>query len=72
MSDDKDDFDHIPEGPLTEAELHELRRILEADRRAKWLWATVRRTLAYGAALASGAVAFRDDILELVKWIAPK
>lgn len=69
MTAEKDAAAPLTTGPLTEAELTELRRILEADRRAKWLWASVRGTLAWIAALVAGLVAFRNDIGEVIKMI---
>jgi len=34
--------DDVPDGPLTERELRLVRRIIIADSRAQWFWATAR------------------------------
>lgn len=69
MSAEKDAASPLTSGPLSEAELTEVRRILESDRRAKWLWASIRGTLAWVAAVIAGLVAFRNDIGEVIKML---
>jgi hypothetical protein len=51
-----------PEPPLTDAEIRELRELLEADRRVKWFWAMSRRIAVWTAA-AFGALAVSWDAL---------
>lgn len=78
MADDNEQKDrgrsgpYIPpkEPPLTDAELREIRELLEADRRVKWFWATTRR-IAVWVAAAFGAVAVTwDALVRAVKHLA--
>lgn len=67
-----DENEILHTGPLTEAELRELRRILETERRARWAWSLLRQSVAWIAALVGGAIAFRNDLAELMKWMFAK
>jgi len=55
------------EPELTDGELREFREILIQERRMRWLWASVRRWLAWIAGVAAAIVAFRDDIAALFR-----
>ena len=52
----------LDEAPLTAAELKELRELMEADRRVKWLWAVIRRTVIWVGAVG-GSIAVGWDVL---------
>lgn len=45
-------LDDFPDIPLTEQERREVRRMIEDDKRARWLWGTLHRLV-----IAIGAVA---------------
>ena len=55
----------MSEGPLTDAELQEVRRILDEESKRQWLWAAMRKSAAWVFGVAATVVAFRDDILNL-------
>ena len=50
------------ERPLSDSEIRELRVLMEADRRLKWLWKSIRVTAIWVAAVA-GAVSIGWDML---------
>ena len=52
----------LEEAPLTAAELKELRELMEADRRVKWLWAVIRRTVIWVSAVG-GSIAVGWEVL---------
>lgn len=52
----------LDEAPLTAAELKDLRELMEADRRVKWLWAVIRRTVIWVGAVG-GSIAVGWDVL---------
>lgn len=51
--------DKYPDDPLTEEERQRLRRILEDDERARWLWGTLYRLGIAIGALAAAATAVK-------------
>lgn len=51
---------------LTDEEIAEIRRILDEERKMKWLWSVVRKWAAWIAGVAGMLVAFRDDISRLL------
>ena len=53
--------------PLTDEEMVKVRRILEADDRARWLWSTARVWATWIAAIALGATAGWDVLSKFVK-----
>ena len=67
MLDEKDN--HLASGPLTENEIREFRAMIDCERKISWAWAFVKRTLFYIASIAAALVAFRNDILEIFKWL---
>jgi len=52
----------LDEAPLTAEELKDLRELMEADRRVKWLWAVIRRTVIWVGAVG-GSIAVGWDVL---------
>jgi len=50
------------ERPLSDSEIRELRVLMEADRRLKWLWKSIRVTAIWVAAVA-GTVSIGWDML---------
>jgi hypothetical protein len=50
------------ERPLSDSEIRELRVLMEADRRLKWLWKSIRVTAIWVTAVA-GAVSIGWDML---------
>ena len=60
------------EPPLTDQELSEIREIILADRRAKWLGATIRTWAIWIAAVIGGATVFWDAAERVLKAIMSK
>mgnify|MGYP005995368963 CR=1 FL=1 len=60
------------EPPLTEQELSEIREIILADRRAKWLGATIRTWAIWIAAVVGGATVFWDAAERVLKTLVGK
>jgi len=59
----------MTERPLTDAEIQELRRILDEEGKRQWLWAIMRKSAAWVFGASAALVAFRDDITTLILWI---
>lgn len=59
----------VHERPLTDEEIREVRAIIEADRRAKWLWATIRTGAIWVAAVLGAFVLAWDSFVKVVKSI---
>ena len=57
------------ERPLTDAELRELREVLEADRRMKWVWASARIGAIWIAAVAGTVSLLWDSLVRFVLHI---
>ena len=62
--------ENVTEGPLTDAELAEIRRILDEEGKRQWLWTLMRKSAAWVFGAAAALVAFRDDVSALIFWIA--
>ena len=60
------------EAPLTDQELIEIRQIIESDRRAKWLWSTVRAISVWVAAVIAGATLLLDSMASGIKHLIGK
>ena len=60
------------EAPLTDKELIEIRQIIESDRRAKWLWSTVRAISVWVAAVIAGATLLLDSMASGIKHLIGK
>ena len=58
--------------PLTDEEIAEFREILIADKRAKWLGATIRTWAVWIAAVIGGAVVSWDAAVRVIKAMAGK
>lgn len=61
-----------PPRPLTQTEIDELREMLEAERRAKWLWASLRTWSVWVAAVVGGATIFWESAGRLLKAMVGK
>lgn len=60
---------YLNERPLTDAEIREVRAIIEADRRAKWLWATIRTGAIWVAAVLGALVLAWDTLVKILRSI---
>lgn len=58
------------ERPLSDEELRDIRRIIEADRRMKWLMATARITAIWVAAAAGTVSLLWDNLVRFVLHMA--
>lgn len=56
--------------PLTDAELVELRELLESDRRAKWLWSTLRTWSLWLGGVIGAITLTWDSLARVVKSMA--
>jgi len=63
---------YTSERPLNDAELRELREMMEADRRLKWFWATTRRIAIWVAAVAGTFSVGWDMVVRLVLHVTGK
>lgn len=57
---------------LSTDELRELRELLEADRRAKWLWAGIRNVAVWGASVIGFLVITYQSFESMIKHLAGK
>lgn len=57
------------ERPLTDEEIREVRGIIEADKRAKWLWATIRTGAIWVAAVLGALMLAWDTLVKILKSI---
>ena len=70
------DCPYIPPGhtghepPLTDAEIREIREVLEADRRVKWFWATARRVAIWIGAVSGAILVTWEGLVKAVRHIA--
>lgn len=62
--------DPDPETTLTPQEIKRLKRMALADARAEWLLALLRRWILGLGAVAAFVVALRNDVFDLVNWVA--
>ena len=60
------------QNPLTDEELIEIRGIIEADKRAKWLWATIRTSAIWVAAVVTGFTVFWDTAGRILRTMVGK
>lgn len=69
-----DDDNRTPPGErqLTDDELREVRDIIQADKRAKWLWASIRTGGVWMAAVLGGATLFWDSVVRIAKAMVDK
>lgn len=58
------------EPPLTDAELKEVRELLESDRRAKWLWSTLRTWSLWLGGVFGAITLTWDSLARVVKSMA--
>lgn len=63
-----DDLQNV-ERPLTDEEIREIRAIIEADKRAKWLWANIRTVAIWIAAVLGALMLAWDSLVRIVKSI---
>jgi len=66
MPDKEEDGDDLAKGPLTDAELKKVRRIILEEDRSKWFWREARRWGGYGAAAIGGIYASWEFLGRLV------
>ena len=57
---------------LTAEELKALREIIEADKRAKWLWATIRNIAVWVAAVIGGISLAWDGLVTMLRHMVGK
>lgn len=57
----------MEEPPLTDAELEEIRELLEANRRAKWLMDKIKAVALWSAAVIGGFTLLGDVIIKVIK-----
>ena len=62
-----DQLDRIEKAQLSTKELDELRALLDADRKAKWLWASVRTWALWVTAVVAGFTIGVDALKALLK-----
>ena len=65
----KEEFSEEENHPLTKRELLELRKILEQDRRARWLWSTVRLWAAWFSGVVLAIITLHEKIRDFFKSI---
>ena len=67
------DCPYVPMGnepPLTDAEIREVREVLEADRRVKWFWATARRIAVWIGAVSAAILVTWEGLVKAIRHIA--
>lgn len=57
---------------LTEEEVAELREMLEEERRAKWLWSSIRVWSIWIAAVVGGMTVFWDSATRILRSMVGK
>lgn len=57
---------------LSQDEINSVREIIEADKRAKWLWASVRNVAVWVVAVIGGVSLTYDSMIAVVKHMAGK
>ena len=55
---------------LTEGEIQELRRIIEEERRMKWLWASARNLAVWVVAIITGITVGYQALIDVVRSMA--
>lgn len=55
---------------LTESEIQELRRIIEEERRMKWLWASIRNLAVWIVAIITGITVGYQALIDVVRSLA--
>jgi len=60
------------ERPLTDDEIKELRELLEANRRMKWLWGNSRKTFIWLAAIIGTVSVAWEALVKFVLYITGK
>lgn len=61
--------DETDNRPFTAAERKAIRKLLEQDARAKWLWSTLRTWVGWGAATIAALYSIREHIKNVAKAI---
>lgn len=61
-----------PADRLTESEVEQLRRIMEADRSAKLLWASIRNLAVWIAAVSTAIGVGYQGLTDMIKHMAGK
>ena len=56
--------------PLSDDELQEIRRLIEHDKRAKWLWASVRNVAVWVVAVIGGISLAYQSLADAIKHLA--
>jgi len=69
MTENFDVGDDTDERPFTPAERKEIRRLLESQERAEWLWQSVRVWATWISAAVVGAYAMSDAVMKLFKKV---
>ena len=55
---------------LTENEIAELRRIIESERRMRWLWASMRSLAVWIAAIVTGVTVGYQALIDVVRGLS--
>lgn len=55
---------------LTEAEIAEVRRIIESERRMRWLWASMRSLAVWIAAIVTGVTVGYQALIDVVRGLS--
>jgi hypothetical protein len=61
--------EEYPGGPFTEVERRRLRRMMEADDRVRWFWATARYWVISMGAVATAWLAMKQWIIDAIKAV---
>jgi hypothetical protein len=64
--------DEHNERALTDEEIREIRGIIEADKRAKWLWATIRTGSIWLAAVLGALMLAWDSLGRILRSIVER
>ena len=64
-----EEHSNFPKSPLTEVELEHIRRIMQADDRARWLWASARAWATWITAVTIGLYAAKQAIFDMLSGI---
>jgi len=58
------------ENALTNGEIAELRRIIESERRMRWLWATLRNLAVWIVAVITGVTVGYQALIDVVRGLS--
>ena len=58
--------------PLSDSELTEIRRIIESEKRMKWLWASIRNVAVWIVAVIGGVALAYESLANAIKHLAGK